>query len=81
MPTIRTRTPGTRADVAGTTTETDATTTEIAGLRNRLARGGIVDHPAVQAELRKLEEVLISRLDQAGRKPGRHRSSVIVTAR
>lgn len=53
-----------------------ATTTVIAGLRNRLARAGTLDHPAVRCELRKLEELLLLEFDQAGHKPGRHRSPV-----
>jgi hypothetical protein len=61
-------------------TEADATTTVIAGLRTRLARGEAVEHPAVQRELRKLDELLINLLDQAGHKPGRHRSSAPATA-
>ncbi len=72
--------PASRTPKPGADTDADTATTQIAGLRNRLARGGIVNHPAVQSELRKLEEMLISRLDQTGHKPGRHRSSVTVTA-
>lgn len=60
--------------------DTDATTTVIASLRSRLARAGAVEHPAVQRELRKLEELLISKFDQAGQKPGRHRSPLGATA-
>ena len=67
MPASRTIKPGADADAA-------ATTTEIACLRDRLARAGILDHPAVRCELRKLDELVISQLDQAGHTPGRHRS-------
>lgn len=49
-----------------------ATSTAIAGLRRRLTRDGIGD-PSVRKELGKLEELLISLFEQAGR-PGRHRS-------
>ena len=56
--------------------DADATTTVIAGLRNRLARVGTMDHPAVRCELRKLEEFLASQFDQPGHAPGRHRSQV-----
>lgn len=56
------------------------TTTVIAGLRSRLARAGTLDHPAVRCELRKLEELLLIELDQAGHKPGRHRSPVGASA-
>jgi hypothetical protein len=69
MPASRTTKPNAHADA-------ETSTTVIAGLRNRLARAGTADHPAVQRELRKLEELLISQLDQAGRTPGRHRSPV-----
>ena len=75
MPASRTTKPvadATDADAA-------ATTTVIAGLRNRLARAGTLDHPAVRCELRKLEELLLIELDQAGHKPGRHRSPVGAT--
>lgn len=48
-----------------------AMTTAIAGLRRRLKRDGIGD-PSVRKELGKLEELLISLFEQAGR-PGRHR--------
>lgn len=57
----------------------DATTTVIAGLRSRLARAGTLNDPAVRCELRKLEELLLIEFDQAGHKPGRHRSPVSAT--
>jgi hypothetical protein len=56
-----------------------ATTTAIAGLRSRLSRAGTLGHPAVRCELRKLEELLLSQVDQAGHRPGRHRSPVSAT--
>jgi hypothetical protein len=59
--------------------EAVATTTVIAGLRNRLARAGTLNDPTVLCELRKLEELLLSQLDQAGHAPGRHRSPVSAT--
>lgn len=74
MPASRTTKP-----VADTDADAAATTTVIAGLRNRLARTGTLDHPAVRCELRKLEELLLIELDQAGHKPGRHRSPVGAT--
>jgi hypothetical protein len=53
-----------------------ATATAIAGLRRRLRRPEMLEHPAVQDELRKLEEQVTTQLvDQAGRNPGRHRSA------
>lgn len=58
--------PGTDPDVA-------AATTVIAGLRDRLARTETFEHPAVQCELRKLEDLLVSHLGQSAHKPGRHR--------
>jgi len=72
--------PATRTIKRGTDTDAETTTTVIAGLRNRLARAGTADHPAVQRELRKLEELLISQVDEAGHPPGRHRSPVSATA-
>ena len=75
MPASRTTKP--MADAADA--DAAATTTVIAGLRNRLARAGTLDHPAVRCELRKLEELLLIELDQAGHKPGRHRSPVGAT--
>jgi hypothetical protein len=74
MPASRTTNPG-----ADTDAHVTATTTVIAGLRNRLARAGTLNHPAVRCELRKLEELLLRQLDQAERKPGRHRSPVSAT--
>ncbi len=70
MPATRTTKPGTDAD---------ATTTVIARLRNQLGHAGVMEHPAVRRELRKLDELLLSQLDQAGHKPGRHRSQVGLT--
>lgn len=61
MPVSRTAKPG-----ADTDAHVAATTTVIAGLRNRLARAGTLNHPAAWRELRKLEELLLSQLDQAG---------------
>jgi len=56
--------------------EAAATATAIAGLRRRLRRRELLEHPAVAGELRKLEEqVTIQFVDQAGRSPGRHRSA------
>ena len=68
--------PASRGIKPGADTEADATTTEIACLRDRLARAGLLNHPAVRCELRKLDELVISQLDQAGHRPGRHRSPV-----
>jgi len=60
-------------------TDATATTTAIAGLRHHLTGARALNHPAVRCELRKLEELLASQIDQAGHKPGRHRSPVSVT--
>jgi hypothetical protein len=66
--------PGNQAD---TEAEAIATATAIAGLRWRLSHHGTLEHPAVQRELRKLEEQVTAQLaDQADRNPGRHRSLV-----
>lgn len=54
--------------------EADATTTAIAGLRRRLLRPGMFEHPAVRRELRKLEELLAA-FEQAESSPGRHRAN------
>ena len=71
MPATRTAKPGTDAD---------ATTSVIARLRNQLGHAGVIDHPSVRRELRKLDELLLSQFDQtAGAKPGRHRSPVGAT--
>jgi hypothetical protein len=72
--------PASRMTKPGADTDAETTTTVIAGLRSRLARAGTADHPAVQRELRKLEELLINQLDQAGHTPGRHRSPISATA-
>jgi hypothetical protein len=74
------RMPASRTIKPGADTDAETTTTVIAGLRKRLARAGTADHPAVQCELRKLEELLISQLDQAGHAPGRHRSPASAAA-
>jgi len=73
MPAARSTRPVADADAT-------ATTTVIAGLRDRLAHAGILDHPAVRCELRKLDELLITQLDHAEHNPGRHRIRVSVTA-
>jgi len=58
-----------------------AAATVIAGLRRRLRRPEVLEHPAVQEELRKLEEQVTTQLvDQAGRSPGRHRSASAAAA-
>jgi hypothetical protein len=54
--------------------DADATTTVIARLRSQLGHAGVIDHPSVRRELRKLDELLASQFDQTGHKPGRHRS-------
>jgi hypothetical protein len=56
--------------------DADATTTVIARLRNQLGTAGILEHPSVRRELRKLDELLLSQFDQDGYKPGRHRSPI-----
>lgn len=56
--------------------EATATATAIAGLRRRLRRPEMLEHPAVLDELRKLDEEVTSQLaDDTGRSPGRHRSA------
>jgi hypothetical protein len=56
--------------------EAEATATAIAGLRRRLRRREVLEHPVVMGELRKLEEQVTAHLaDQAGSSPGRHRSA------
>jgi len=55
-------------------TEATAASTAIAGLRRRLSHQGVIEHPAVLRELRKLEEQLAAQLDGAGCAQGRHRS-------
>src|SRR5262249_23097399 len=54
--------------------EVAATTSAIAGLRRQLRRLSTIEHPAIRRELRKLDELLATRFEQAGRSPGRHRS-------
>lgn len=72
--------PSTRMSKPQPDADADATTDVIAGLRERLAHAGTLNHPAVRCELRKLDELLISQLDQTGHAPGRHRSPVSATA-
>jgi hypothetical protein len=55
--------------------EAIATATAIAGLRWRLQRPEIFDHPKVRIELRKFEEQITGQLDHADAGPGRHRSA------
>jgi hypothetical protein len=45
----------------------------IAGLRSRLRRPGVLKNPAVQRELRKLEEEVTAGIEQDCQKHGRHR--------
>jgi hypothetical protein len=63
-------------DVTQVVTDAEATTAAeiIAGLRWRLRRPGLVRHPAVLGELRKLEEQVTTQLEQEDHNPGRHRS-------
>jgi len=70
------RGPGDRdCEADGEEAEAAAAVTAIAGLRWRLRRQRTLEHPAVQDELRKLEEQMTAQLpDQAGRNPGRHRT-------
>lgn len=65
--------PASRTTKSGT--DATATSSEIARLRNQLGRAGVIDNPAVRRELRKLDELLVGQFDQAGSKPGRHRST------
>jgi hypothetical protein len=56
---------------ADTQTEATATAVVIEGLRGQLKRSEAFEHPAVQHELRKLEEQLIAMYEQADvRNPG-----------
>ena len=59
---------------AATEVEAIATATVIAGLRSRLRKQEILEHPKVVSELRKLEQQLGAQLGYADRNPGRHRS-------
>jgi hypothetical protein len=63
-------------DASQAVTDAEATTTAaiIEGLRWRLRRPGLVRHPMVLGELRKLEEQVTTQLEQEGHSPGRHRS-------
>lgn len=54
--------------------EATETATIIAGLRARLRRPDILEHPLVLNQLHKLEEQVTVLLGQAGRAPGKHRS-------
>jgi hypothetical protein len=65
-----------RPDRSQTATEAEATETAtvIAGLRARLRRLDLLEHPVVLTELHKLEEQVTVLLDQADRTPGKHRS-------
>jgi hypothetical protein len=67
---------GNRVCQGDTESEAAATATAIAGLRRRLRRPEVLEHPAVMGELRKLDEQVTAQLaDQAGSSPGRHRSA------
>lgn len=55
--------------------EASAAATAIAGLRWRLRRQEILEHPKVRGELQKLEAQLADQLAQLDRSPGRHRSA------
>ena len=59
---------------AGGTADAATTTALIAELHRRLAAPGMLAHPGVCRELRKLAEQLDSQLAPAGRAPGRHRA-------
>jgi hypothetical protein len=67
--------PGGSGSQAGPDAEAAAVVTAIAGLRWKLRRQGMLEHPAVQQEMRKLEEQVAAQLAHPpGRSPGRHRS-------
>lgn len=64
--------PGSQAE---SDAEAAAIVTAIAGLRWKLRRQGMLEHPAVLQEMRKLEEQIAAQLAHPpGRSPGRHRS-------
>lgn len=54
--------------------EAEATTIAIAGLRWRLRHRGVLQHPDVLREFRRLEQDVLALLEQPGQSPGRHRS-------
>jgi hypothetical protein len=62
------------AEAARGRPDTRAATSVIAELRRLLAAPGMLTHPAIRNELRKLEEQLSAELPCGGRTPGRHRS-------
>jgi hypothetical protein len=67
---------GHRSRQADTDAEAATTVTAIAGLRRRLRRPDVLEHPAVQRELRRLDEQITAQLaEKADRRPGRHRSA------
>lgn len=67
--------PGSPDSQADYDAEAAAIVTAIAGLRWRLRRQGMLEHPAVLREMRKLEDQVAAHLArQADRIPGRHRS-------
>jgi len=55
--------------------EASAAATTIAGLRWRLRRQEVLEHPKVRSELQKLEDQLADQLGQDGRPSGRHRTT------
>jgi hypothetical protein len=55
--------------------EASAAATAIAGLRWRLRRQEILEHPKVLGELRKLEDQVADQLAQLDRPSGRHRAT------
>jgi hypothetical protein len=73
--------PGDRGRQAQSDAEAAAVVTAIAGLRWKLSRKGMLEHPAVLEEMRKLEEQVTAQLPHPpGRGPGRHRSPAGETA-
>jgi hypothetical protein len=67
--------PGGPGSQAESDAEAAAVVTAIAGLRWKLRRQGMLEHPAVLQEMRKLEEQVAAQLAHpSGRSPGRHRS-------
>jgi hypothetical protein len=60
--------------------EATATATTITGLRWRLRRQELLEHPQVLSELRKLQDQIEEQLAYADQNPGRHRSTASTAA-
>jgi hypothetical protein len=74
------RLPDDRDPQVVTNNEADSTVTAIAGLRWRLRRQELLEHPKVLSALRKFHTQIEDQLTAADQNPGRHRSSAGSTA-